>query len=785
MSTKFIKEPSEEAKDIIQFNEHKMNITYYPENLKNLIDELEGLVSPTFINLLNRHIKFAEKNNTSFESYHIILNYLNYLGYDEYIAEYIISYRNVTNEILYLVLHKEYSMKEIDIIIKNKNLFKSCNYNWEINKILISNKFKYDIPDEFLKEDNLIGCCIIAACCNLDIPLDKFYTDWYIKYFSKYYKDTLDSLYKIIYTVLSYHLDGLDVDKMTHNGMYHGDMGKCKEMLKEKLPKELIDGFINGDILYSEINIILQAKKLGIDIDEIDPTWSEYDISAYAKYGDSIINFYGNKYSIGSLEKIYTKCYTKFGNDINRIPIECKEFTISSLVEFCISFDDIDFVIRLINCNVQSCISEFSQYKDLINKILDHGFTNNSMAVLEACLEYSEEKVFRIIDELPKLAKNSELEFLLEVRLKYGFKLYNYSIGKKDREQLMKYIPKLDKDYGFIFNKKCSCSTIEKVLWFILHTDFDKSAKIVLLNDAIKLESVDMIRYLDYLQGYAPTERDKVIIDFIMTEDEDNLIDKYMDKYQTLFNLEKSIDSALFGNETYIERFYKVFRAVSDSHMQRIDYEKEKRRKERHEQKELAKQKERLELLEIANVIITQFIEDSNIHSINKFCYVYKVDRKLFEKYRDIVKIENKELAEIYDAKIKKIQKNNLAIIKKNVDSVIDNINNNNEFTLFDYHKIMRGMEVEEFIDFVSSYYIYKQDMRSIRTFYAKNKKYMYYFNWGKELDDKWIIKGHEMTRNEKLRVIHYMDKYDMPYYRYLYNTIARKYVDAGCVFDF
>ena len=41
------------------------------------------------------------------------------------------------------------------------------------------------------------------------------------------------------------------------------------------------------------------------------------------------------------------------------------------------------------------------------------------------------------------------------------------------------------------------------------------------------------------------------------------------------------------------------------------------------------------------------------------------------------------------------------------------------------------------------------------------------------------------MTRNDKLRVIHYMDTYSMPYYRYLYNTIARKFVDSGLKFDF
>ena len=784
MNTKFIREPSEEAKDIVQFNKRKMDITYYPDNLRHLINELYGLVSQAFIELLYDHIRFAEKHNTSFETDHIILNYLNYLGYDEYTANYVIRYKQMSNNQLLLVLHREYSIKVIDIIASNENLFQTCDYEWDIDKILISNKFNGNIPNEFLEEDTISGCCIIAVCYKLDIPLDKFYTDWYKKYFSKYYKDTLDKFYNVVYKILSYHLDGLDVDKMTHAGLLLDSMKTCKSLLVEGFEKDIIDGYIDGSIPFTEIEAKLQAEKLGVDMDDIDPSWAPSDILAYAKYGYSIINFYGSNYSVSSLDKIY-KCYTKFGNDINRIPIECKEFTISSLVEFCKAFDDIDFIIRLINCNVQNCISEFSKYKDLIGKILDHGFTDNSMAVLEACIRYSEEKVFSIIDELPKFAKNTELEFIIEIRIEYGFKLYNYTIGKKDMGRLMKYIPKLDKDYGFVFNKKCSCATIEKVLYFIVYNKFDKDIKISLLKDAIKLESVDMLRYLDYLQWHASTAKDKVIVDFIMTEDIDTLIDKYMDKYNVLFNLEKYIDSALFGNKTYIERFYKVFQSVSDNHMQEVEREQERRRKERHEQKELAKKKERLELLEIANVIITQFIEDSNIHSINRFCYVYKIDRKLFEKYRDIVKIENKELAEVYDAKIKKIQKANLAIIKKNVDDIIDNINNNKDFTLFDYHKIMRGMEVDEFIDFVSKYDIYKKDMKSIRTFYSKNKKYMYYFNWGKELDDKWIIKNHEMTRNDKLRVIHYMDTYSMPYYRYLYNTIARKFVDSGLKFDF
>ena len=155
MNTKFIKEPSEEAKDIVQFNKHKNPITYYPNNLRYLINELDGLVSQTFIELLYEHIGFAEKYNTSFETDHIILNYLNYLGYDEYTAGYVIRYKQMSNNQLLLVLHREYSIKVIDIIASNENLFQTCDYEWDIDKILISNKFNGNIPNEFLEEDKL------------------------------------------------------------------------------------------------------------------------------------------------------------------------------------------------------------------------------------------------------------------------------------------------------------------------------------------------------------------------------------------------------------------------------------------------------------------------------------------------------------------------------------------------------------------------------------------------------------------------------------------------------
>ena len=198
------------------------------------------------------------------------------------------------------------------------------------------------------------------------------------------------------------------------------------------------------------------------------------------------------------------------------------------------------------------------------------------------------------------------------------------------------------------------------------------------------------------------------------------------------------------------------------------------------------------EVYEELKYIVELFINSKNL-SKKEFCKINDIDIQTFDLAIELCKQYNSEIYDKYQKIIQSQQQKRYIIIMQTIKKIVNKIKNGVEcenntirnFDLIDYYSITT-LDFEQILRIIKdSKEISADELRSLRTFIAKNKNY----TKNKEhevknfLDAKIIINNLEIIE-EKEKVINFLRKNKIPLNYATCNIALRRYLNNTLSLD-
>lgn len=261
---------------------------------------------------------------------------------------------------------------------------------------------------------------------------------------------------------------------------------------------------------------------------------------------------------------------------------------------------------------------------------------------------------------------------------------------------------------------------------------------------------------------------------------------EHREKVDVIVALEKAIDKVdrLFPFMTgIIKQLNGIYPELSDLNDAMLDDRSREKEEKRNRIKEAAR-KERLErevpLARIAVQLYIGAVKEDSILSAKQYCANNDVDYALFTKYVKVLKEAEDPLYAEYSVIAEATSVRALISMKSGAKSITKALaEKKKSFTLYDYYTITkfdmsaihRTMTVnpEEF-----SY----ADLVRFRNFWEK-------YRYDTPMNRQWFyndyikIKGREITRSDKDKILGYMSRMRYPFIIPIYREIVRKYVSG------
>ena len=276
--------------------------------------------------------------------------------------------------------------------------------------------------------------------------------------------------------------------------------------------------------------------------------------------------------------------------------------------------------------------------------------------------------------------------------------------------------------------------------------------------------------------------------------------------YNTLRELsatedEKEIISILDNVPMTISRLLQA--TYSDEQRKKLKwyarYKNEQRKLEREKRADTLKDILDIYRFEDAKKLIVDYLDNNGNNSIDFYCKTVGITKNEFNKDVEMIKEYSPELYERYFNKAQSVSANRymalLASIKKLVNYIKNGIEEDGvirEFDVLDYYKATK-FSFDDLIKFISDNNnrldLSNDDIRTIRIFIAKNKKFKAYTDRKKEvfvnstiimkvkIGDKEELK--EFTKDELQAVIDYLETHKLPVNDKTTNLVCRKYASG------
>ncbi len=276
--------------------------------------------------------------------------------------------------------------------------------------------------------------------------------------------------------------------------------------------------------------------------------------------------------------------------------------------------------------------------------------------------------------------------------------------------------------------------------------------------------------------------------------------------YNTLRELsatedEKEIISILDNVPMTISRLLQA--TYSDEQRKKLKwyarYKNEQRKLEREKRADTLKDILDIYRFEDAKKLIVDYLDNNGNNSIDFYCKTVGITKNEFNKDVEMIKEYSPELYERYFNKAQSVSANRymalLASIKKLVNYIKNGIEEDGvirEFDVLDYYKATK-FSFDDLIKFISDNNnrldLSNDDIRTIRIFIAKNKKFKAYTDRKKEvfvnstiimkvkIGDNEELK--EFTKDELQAVIDYLETHKLPVNDKTTNLVCRKYASG------
>ena len=276
--------------------------------------------------------------------------------------------------------------------------------------------------------------------------------------------------------------------------------------------------------------------------------------------------------------------------------------------------------------------------------------------------------------------------------------------------------------------------------------------------------------------------------------------------YNTLRELsatedEKEIISILDNVPMTISRLLQA--TYSDEQRKKLKwyarYKNEQRKLEREKRADTLKDILDIYRFEDAKKLIVDYLDNNGNNSIDFYCKTVGITKNEFNKDVEMIKEYSPELYERYFNKAQSVSANRymalLASIKKLVNYIKNGIEEDGvirEFDVLDYYKATK-FSFDDLIKFISDNNnrldLSNDDIRTIRIFIAKNKKFKAYTDRKKEVfvNSTIIMKVKiggkeelkEFTKDELQAVIDYLETHKLPVNDKTTNLVCRKYASG------
>ena len=276
--------------------------------------------------------------------------------------------------------------------------------------------------------------------------------------------------------------------------------------------------------------------------------------------------------------------------------------------------------------------------------------------------------------------------------------------------------------------------------------------------------------------------------------------------YNTLRELsatedEKEIISILDNVPMTISRLLQA--TYSDEQRKKLKwyarYKNEQRKLEREKRADTLKDILDIYRFEDAKKLIVDYLDNNGNNSIDFYCKTVGITKNEFNKDVEMIKEYSPELYERYFNKAQSVSANRymalLASIKKLVNYIKNGIEEDGvirEFDVLDYYKATK-FSFDDLIKFISDnnnrLELSNDDIRTIRIFIAKNKKFKAYTDRKKEVfvNSTIIMKVKiggkeelkEFTKDELQAVIDYLETHKLPVNDKTTNLVCRKYASG------
>ena len=228
-------------------------------------------------------------------------------------------------------------------------------------------------------------------------------------------------------------------------------------------------------------------------------------------------------------------------------------------------------------------------------------------------------------------------------------------------------------------------------------------------------------------------------------------------------------------------------------------YKNEQRKLEREKRADTLKDILDIYRFEDAKKLIVDYLDNNGNNSIDFYCKTVGITKNEFNKDVEMIKEYSPELYERYFNKAQSVSANRymalLASIKKLVNYIKNGIEEDGvirEFDVLDYYKATK-FSFDDLIKFISDNNnrldLSNDDIRTIRIFIAKNKKFKAYTDRKKEvfvnstiimkvkIGDREELK--EFTKDELQAVIDYLETHKLPVNDKTTNLVCRKYASG------
>ena len=262
-----------------------------------------------------------------------------------------------------------------------------------------------------------------------------------------------------------------------------------------------------------------------------------------------------------------------------------------------------------------------------------------------------------------------------------------------------------------------------------------------------------------------------------------------------------SIDGRV-SSETYAERV--AFLEKKEDELRKklkwyARYKSEQRKLEREKHKDILKDILDIYQFEDAKKLIEDYLENNGNNSIDFYCKTVGIDKDEFNKDVEMIKEYSPELYERYFDKSQNIKANRYMALLANIKKLVDYIKNGieedgqrREFDVLDYYKVTK-FSFDDLIKFINNnnerLELSNEDMRTLRIFIAKNKKFKAYTSRNKEVfvnstivmkaktSDGEVLK--EFTKDELQAVIDYLEINKLPVNDKTTNLVCKRYASG------